>query len=87
MEMKKRIICVVLTDRANYGRLWPVMKEIEKHDDLQLQTICAGSMLLDRFGKASNVVEADGFKIDGKVFMEIEGSIPLTMSKSIGFGL
>jgi len=83
----KRKICVVLVDRANYGRMWPVMKAIKEHPSLDLLTICSGTMLLDRFGKSKKIVEKDGFKIDGKVYMELEGSNPTTMAKSVGFGI
>ncbi|MDP7024903.1 MAG: UDP-N-acetylglucosamine 2-epimerase [Kiritimatiellia bacterium] len=83
--MSKRKICVILVDRANYGRMWPVMRAIEAHPGLELQTVCAGTMLLERFGLASQIVEKDGFRIDGRVYMELEGSIPTTMAKSIGF--
>ncbi len=83
----KRKICVVLVDRANYGRLWPVMKEIEKHPKLELQIVCAGSMVLDRFAHTYKEVQEDGFKIDAMVYMELEGNIPMTMAKSVGFGI
>jgi UDP-hydrolysing UDP-N-acetyl-D-glucosamine 2-epimerase len=85
--MKKRKICVVLVDRANYGRLKPVMKAIESHHILELQTICSGTMLLERFGQVENIVKSDGFDIDARVYMEVEGSIPTTMAKSVGFGI
>jgi UDP-hydrolysing UDP-N-acetyl-D-glucosamine 2-epimerase len=80
-----RKICVLLVDRANYGRLWPVMKAIEAHPDLELQTLCTGTMLLERFGRAVDVVEGDGFAVNGKVYVELEGSVPTTMAKSLGF--
>lgn len=83
----KRKICVVLVDRANYGRLWPVMKEIQQIPSLELQVVCAGSMVLDRFAYTYKEVEADGFKIDAMVYMELEGNIPMTMAKSVGFGI
>jgi UDP-hydrolysing UDP-N-acetyl-D-glucosamine 2-epimerase len=82
-----RTICVVLVDRANYGRLWPVMRAIREHPDLRLQTICAGTMLLERFGRAEKVVQADGFEVSGRVYMELEGSVPVTMAKSVGLGI
>jgi UDP-hydrolysing UDP-N-acetyl-D-glucosamine 2-epimerase len=44
-------------------------------------------MLLERFGKAERVVEQAGFKIDSRVFLEVEGSVPVTMAKSIGLGI
>jgi UDP-hydrolysing UDP-N-acetyl-D-glucosamine 2-epimerase len=83
----KRKICAVLVDRANYGRMYPVMKAIQADLDLDLQTICAGTMLLERFGRSERIVAGDGFHIDGRVYMEVEGSVPATMAKSIGLGI
>ena len=86
--MKKvQKICVLLVDRANYGRMYPVMKALDEDLDLELQVICAGTMLLERFGRAEKMVENDGFKVDHRVFLEVEGSVPVTMSKSIGLGI
>ncbi|MBY5827458.1 UDP-N-acetylglucosamine 2-epimerase [Rhizobium leguminosarum] len=82
-----RRVCAVLVDRANYGRMHPVMRAIRADPDLELLTVCAGTMLLERFGQAEKIVSADGFKIDGRVFLEVEGSIPATMAKSIGLGV
>ena len=82
-----RKICVVLVDRANYGRLWPVMRAITRHPALELQTICAGTMLLERFGQAEKIVEQDGFTVNARVYMELEGSVPATMAKSVGLGI
>lgn len=65
----------------------PVMRVIQSDPELELQVICAGTMLLERFGQAEKVVTADGFHIDGRVFLEVEGSVPVTMSKSIGLGI
>jgi UDP-hydrolysing UDP-N-acetyl-D-glucosamine 2-epimerase len=85
--MKRRTVCVVLVDRANYGRLKPVMRAIQGHPLLQLQVIAAGTMVLARFGHAVDVVRADGFPVDGEIFTELEGSTPTTMAKSVGFGV
>ncbi len=49
---RKKKIAVVLADRANYGRLKPVLKLLKERDQIRLMLICAGSMLLNRFGSA-----------------------------------
>ncbi len=87
MRERKRKVCVVLVDRANYGRMLPVMRAIRERPDLELITVCAGTMLLDRFGKAVELVERDGFEIHGRVYVELEGSVPATMAKSVGFAV
>jgi UDP-hydrolysing UDP-N-acetyl-D-glucosamine 2-epimerase len=82
-----RKVCVVLVDRANYGRLKPVMQAIGGHSGLQMQVIAAGTMVLGRFGKPVDVVRADGFHVDSEIYIELEGSTPATMAKSVGFGV
>ena len=82
-----RRVAVVLVDRANYGRMRPVMQAIRADAGLELLTVCAGTMVLERFGQAEKIVAADGFRIDGRVFLEVEGSVPATMAKSIGLGI
>ena len=86
-DKPRRKICVVLVDRANYGRLKPVMRAIDRHPALELQTVCAGTMVLERFGQPVQVVRADGFRVDGEIYLELEGSTPATMAKSVGFGM
>lgn len=85
--MSKRKVCVVLVDRANYGRLKPVMAAIREIPELQLQVIAAGTMVLERFDSPVKVVQADGFTVDGQIYTELEGSTPATMAKSVGFGV
>ncbi len=84
---RPRKVCVVLIDRANYGRLKPVMRAIDDHPQLQLQTIVGGTMVLQRFGRPVQIVRRDGFNVDGEVFMELEGNTPITMAKSVGVGI
>ncbi|HZZ72313.1 MAG TPA: UDP-N-acetylglucosamine 2-epimerase [Pirellulales bacterium] len=82
-----RQVCVVLVDRANYGRLKPVLQAIQERPTLKLQVLATGTMVLERFDQPVKIVRADGFPVDGEVFIELEGSTPATMAKSVGFGL
>ena len=83
--MNKRKVLVLLVDRANYGRLKPVMYAIQHHPALTLQVLTAGTMVLERFAHPVQEVRKDGFPVDGEVYIELEGSTPLTMAKSVGF--
>lgn len=87
MGSTKLKIMTVLVDRANYGRMRMVMRAISEHPELELMTMCAGTMVLERFGQTEREVIADGFSVHSRVHMEVEGSIPLTMAKSLGFGV
>jgi UDP-hydrolysing UDP-N-acetyl-D-glucosamine 2-epimerase len=43
--------------------------------------------VLERFGQPVNVVRSDGFHVDGEAYIELEGSTPATMAKSVGFAM
>ncbi len=87
MNSARRKVCIVLVDRANYGRLKPVMGAIRSRPELILQVICAGTMVLERFDQPVTIVREDGFQVDGEIYTELEGSTPTTMAKSLGFGV
>jgi UDP-hydrolysing UDP-N-acetyl-D-glucosamine 2-epimerase len=83
----KRKICVVVASRANYGRVKYLMKAIQAHPDMELQLIVGASTLLDRFGKAINVIRADGFEPLRSIHYVIEGETLATQAKSTGLGI
>ena len=85
--MTKRKVCVVITARPSYARIKTAMEAIRDHKDLELQLVVAASALLDRYGNAVKVIEAEGFKIDRTVYMIVEGENLVTSAKSTGFGL
>ena len=58
---------------------------IAAHPELELQVLAAGTMVLERFHQPVEVVRKDGFNVDGQIFIELEGSTPVTMAKSVGF--
>ncbi len=83
----KRKICVVVGSRANYSSIKAVMRAVDAHPDLELQVIAGASAVLDRYGAVVDIMEEDGFKIDARLFMLVEGETPATMAKSTGLGL
>ncbi|WP_299550049.1 UDP-N-acetylglucosamine 2-epimerase [Seonamhaeicola sp.] len=85
--MNKRKICVVITARPSYSRIKTALIAIKKHPELELQLVVAGSALLDRYGNAIDYIENDGFKIDAKVFMVLEGENKTSMAKTTGLGV
>lgn len=85
--MSKRKICVVITARPSYSRIKSALTEIKLHPNLELQLVIAGSALLGRYGNAIDFIEKDGFKIDEKVFMVLEGENPTSMAKTTGLGV
>jgi len=83
----RRRVCVVITARPSYSRIKTVMKAVKQHPGLELQLVVTASALLDRYGKAVDYIEHDGFEIDGRVYMVLEGENPATMAKTTGLGL
>jgi UDP-hydrolysing UDP-N-acetyl-D-glucosamine 2-epimerase len=82
-----RKICVVIGSRANYSSIKSAMRAIQKHPDLELQVIAGASAVLDRYGNLDKLMEQDGFHINARMFMLVEGETPATMAKSTGVGL
>ncbi len=82
-----RKICVVITARPSYARIRSLLHAIQEHKDLQLQLVVAASALLDRYGSADKVIEKEGFTIDRRVYMIVEGENCVTSAKSTGLGV
>ena len=82
--MKIRKICVVITARPSYSRIRSALTAIKKHKNLELQLIVAGSALLDKYGNAAEYIESDGFNINEKLYMQLEGESRAAMAKTTG---
>jgi UDP-hydrolysing UDP-N-acetyl-D-glucosamine 2-epimerase len=80
-------ICVVVASRANYARVKYLMKSIDEDKKLQLQLIVGASALIDRFGKAIDVIKNDGFEPLRTIDYLIEGETLITQAKSTGLGI
>jgi UDP-hydrolysing UDP-N-acetyl-D-glucosamine 2-epimerase len=87
LTTRKRKICVVVTARPSYSRIRTALKAIDEHPDLELQLVVAASALLDRYGSAIQSIERDGFPIQARVYMVLEGENLVTSAKSTGIGL
>lgn len=82
-----RKICVVITARPSYSRARALLQAIKDHPDLKLQLVVAASALLDRYGATDRMIEHEGFQIDRRVYMIVEGENLVTSAKSTGFGM
>jgi len=85
MQMRK--VCIVIASRANYGRAKSVMQALKNDPDIELQLVVGASTLLDRFGKAVDVIKSDGFEPVRCINYIIEGESLLTQAKSTGLGI
>lgn len=82
-----RKICVVITARPSYARIRSVLEAIRERAELELQLVVAASALLDRYGNTWKVIEKEGFRIDRRVYMVLEGENLVTSAKSTGLGM
>jgi UDP-hydrolysing UDP-N-acetyl-D-glucosamine 2-epimerase len=82
-----RKVCVVITARPSYARIRSLLEAIQTRPELELQLVVAASALLDRYGNAQNVIESEGFRIDRRVYMILEGENLVTSAKSTGLGM
>ena len=80
-------ICVIINNRANYGRVKSLLQAIKKHKRLKLQLILESSSILSRFGSVNEVIKKDGFRADEIIYTVIEGENPTTMAKSAGLAV
>jgi UDP-hydrolysing UDP-N-acetyl-D-glucosamine 2-epimerase len=87
LTTRKKKICVVVTARPSYSRIRTALKAIDDHPELELQLVVAASALLDRYGSAIQSIERDGFPIQARVYMVLEGENLVTSAKSTGIGL
>ena len=85
--MPKKKVCVVTGTRAEYGLLKPVMEKIKNSNHLSLQVLVTGMHLLPEFGSTIEEIKKDGFTIDARVPIVVEGDNKFSMSISIGLGV
>ena len=81
-----RKICCFVVDRANYGRLRPVLQKLSKAEDIELVVITAGSMVLVN----SSALLMRCYRITSMCIMKFLWQLKsnhLSMSKSIGLGI
>lgn len=82
-----RKICVVLTARTSYTKIRQILIELSKIEVVEIQLVCAASVLLDRYGNMIQTIKNDGFEISERVYMLLEGEKLLTSAKSVGLGI
>ncbi|MBI5003537.1 UDP-N-acetylglucosamine 2-epimerase (hydrolyzing) [Candidatus Kaiserbacteria bacterium] len=80
---KKLKIAIVAGSRGEWGYYQPIIREIEKHPDLDYGIIVSNMHLLDRFGSSIDEIRREGFKIDAVVHNTLDGYSRLTMAKSL----
>lgn len=83
----RRKVAVVVTNRASYARIRSVLAAIRDSPELELQLIMAGSLLLEKYGNAASIIDADGFHAVARVHMVLEGENLPAMAKTTAIGM
>ena len=83
--MKKKILFVT-ERRADYSKLYPVLKQIEQSKKFDYYLIVTGSHLLKKYGYTINEIKKDGIKIykKFKMFEEKNDDSPAIMTEGFG---
>ena len=85
--IRKKKICFVIVNRANYGRVRSLMLYIKNSKHFDLQTVLISSTLLKKYGSLNELIRKDGIKINYQLFNHIEGENLFTMTRSTGLAL
>jgi UDP-hydrolysing UDP-N-acetyl-D-glucosamine 2-epimerase len=80
-------ICVVTTNRADYGIYRPVLRQIEKDPALDLSLIISGAHLSPQFGLTVNEIEQDGFDTSERVELLLGSDTPGSTARAMGQGM
>lgn len=83
--MKK--IMIVTGSRGEWGYIRPILRLIEKRDDVKAVLVVTNMHLLPAYGSSYKEIESDGFHIDYKVHMSLDGYSHVTQAKSLGIFL
>ncbi len=82
-----RTICVFTGTRAEYGLLRPLLRRIDSAPALRLQLLVSGTHLSTAHGMTVSEIEGDGFPVDARVPMQVDGDRPLDVCRSMARGL
>ncbi|MFA6126534.1 MAG: UDP-N-acetylglucosamine 2-epimerase [Bacteroidales bacterium] len=82
-----RKICVITTNRAEYGLLYWLMKDIQSDPEFQLQVVVTGAHLSPEFGSTIDRIREDGFKVDRSFDLELFGDKVLDITHSLALAL
>lgn len=83
--MKK--IMFLTGSRGEWGYIRPILRLIEKREDMEYVLVVTNMHLLASYGSSYREIEKDGFRIHYRVHMSLDGYSHVTMAKSLGICL
>ena len=85
--MKKKTICIVITNRANFARMKSLLIELKKSKKVILKVVLSGSALTHRYGNLEKVLKSIKVSIAAKCFFLIDGNDKIIQAKSTGLAI
>ena len=83
----KKKICIVTGTRAEWGLLSRLAAMIRDDNSLDLQLVATNMHLIERYGMTIKEIEGDGFQVDYRVPMEVEGDSEIATVQSMGIAM
>src|SRR3989338_6272094 len=83
----KRKICFVITSKIHYGRSKLILEALRRRPDVELEIVVAASALLEMYGNVLEDLARDGFSVNDKIVMTLEGGNTVAMAKTAGVGI
>lgn len=85
--MGKRRIAVFTGNRAEYGLLYPLLKELQDHPQVDLKLLVSGAHLDKNFGNTISEIENDGFEIASEIVITLDQDDLASTARAIGSGV
>ena len=82
-----RRIIVTTGIRSEYNLLYPIMKAIDEHPDLELNVVVTGAHLTDSYGYTAKEIEEDGFRIVERLESLLDANSASSRVKSLAIQL
>ena len=79
-----RKICYITGTRADFGLMTNALHAIEQDSNLDLEIVVTGMHLLPKYGNTHKEISNSGFKIVGKVEVDLSGASGSQMSIALG---
>lgn len=75
-------VTTVIVDRANYGRLKPILEVLHNDPEIDAKVICCGTTLLKRFHQPVNEI-SQLFNVSHRIYHEVEGDTESSLVHSM----
>jgi UDP-hydrolysing UDP-N-acetyl-D-glucosamine 2-epimerase len=87
MAIVKKNVAVFTGNRAEYGLQVPLLRAIEKHDQLDYKLLVSGAHLDAGFGMSLSEIESDGFEVYAEIEIEMDANSLYSTAQAIGSGI